>query len=35
MWLRLALVIYNPVEILKVRAQVNRIDNIKYGKAIR
>lgn len=27
----LALVIYNPVEILKVRAQVNRIEHINYG----
>ena len=29
----LALVIYNPIELLKVRAQVNRIENIKYFKA--
>ena len=35
LWLRLALVIYNPVEILKVRAQVNRIEHINYGQAIR
>ena len=28
--IRLALVIYNPVELLKVRAQVNRVDNINY-----
>ena len=25
--------IYNPVELLKVRAQVNRVDNIKYMRA--
>jgi len=26
-------VIYNPVELLKVRAQVNRVESINYGKA--
>ena len=30
----LALVIYNPVELLKVRAQVNRVESIKYGRAV-
>lgn len=29
----LALVIYNPVELLKVRAQVNRVESIKYFRA--
>lgn len=29
-----ALVIYNPVELLKVRAQVNRVENVQYRKEI-
>lgn len=29
----LALIIYNPIELLKVRAQVDRVDNIKYVSA--
>ena len=28
------MVIYNPVELLKVRAQINRVENVKYRKAI-
>ena len=31
---RLALVIYNPVELLKVRAQINRVENLKYRVAV-
>lgn len=31
---RLAQIVYSPVELLKVRAQVNRVDNIKYRKEI-
>lgn len=31
---RLALIVYNPVELLKVRAQINRVENMQYRKAI-
>ena len=31
----LATLFYNPIELLKVRAQVNRVQNIKYGQEIR
>ena len=32
--LRVSLIIYNPVELLKVRAQVNRVENMQYRKEI-
>ena len=31
---RLSLIIYNPVELLKVRAQVNRVETVRYREEI-